>query len=135
MRMLRALLAAVALLQSATAATAGPCDDAMSQGDMNACFCGEREKADAQLNEAYQKLLKELAPEPLAVEKLRAAQRAWLAFRDAHLASLYPAEGDPRLVYGSVHPMCECMAETELVRARVAQLRRMLDPAEGDVCN
>lgn len=38
---------------------------------------------DARLNSAYQALLVRLRNDPVGREKLRAAQRAWLAYRDS----------------------------------------------------
>jgi uncharacterized protein YecT (DUF1311 family) len=44
----------------------------------------EMNEADAKLNAVYQKVLKSL-PDDAAREKLKAAQRAWVAWRDAEV--------------------------------------------------
>ena len=68
------------------------------------------------------------------IRKLREAQRAWLAFREAELAARYP-EQDKRLSYGSVYPMCRRQVLAELTGQQTAQLRQWLAGAEeGEVC-
>ncbi|HEX7761045.1 MAG TPA: lysozyme inhibitor LprI family protein [Caulobacteraceae bacterium] len=52
---------------------------------MNACTDAELKIQDAALNAAYRKAMKDLNPRQKA--KLQAAQRAWIAFRDAECAS------------------------------------------------
>ncbi|MDO8910353.1 MAG: lysozyme inhibitor LprI family protein [Phenylobacterium sp.] len=50
------------------------------------CIGDELKVQDARLNRNYAKAMKDLTPEQKA--KLRAAQRAWLAFKDADCRSL-----------------------------------------------
>jgi len=112
-----------------------PCSNALNQMDMNRCFCDEYHKSDAELNRVYQQLLAANQESPLKVEKLKAAQRAWISFRDAQMEAFYPTTGeDPRLTYGSVYQMCYCMAQQTLTEDRTQQLKHMLDAKEGDVC-
>jgi len=40
----------------------------------------------------------------LAAAKIRAAERAWTAYRDAYLAAAFPL-ADKQTVYGSIYPM------------------------------
>ena len=110
-----------------------PCSKAMTQASLNSCFCERAQKADAQLNDVYQQLLKKNASDTNFIEKLKISERAWVAFRDAQLEAIYP-DPDPRAAYGTVFTMCECMAREELTMDRVKQLRRMLKSVEGDVC-
>jgi uncharacterized protein YecT (DUF1311 family) len=98
--------------------------------------CSDYKKADAEMNSIYRKVLAENKKDRLFVQKMRAAQRAWVAFRDAHLESLYPAT-DKRAAYGSVHPMCHCMELQTLTDERAKVLKVWLDgvgESEGDVC-
>jgi uncharacterized protein YecT (DUF1311 family) len=105
-----------------------------TQAEMDREACGEYQKADAELNRVYQQVLGEYKADILFVEKLRVAQRAWLAYRDAQLGALYPAR-DPQRAYGSVHRMCRCQALTELTLERTEVLRRWVMGVEaGDVC-
>ena len=111
-----------------------PCSGAMTQMDLNRCYCTQYTKADEELNRVYQQVLDKNRDETRFVEKLKAAQRAWVSFRDAHMESLYPETDNPQAAYGSVYRMCYCMAETELTVERTKQLKNMLNPVEGDVC-
>jgi len=111
-----------------------PCANAQTQLEMNNCFCGQYQKADAELNRVYRQLLSTNAGDTVFTEKLKVAQRAWIAFRDAQLDAIYPATDNPRVTYGSVYPMCYCMAQQELTDERTKQLKRMLSSKEGDVC-
>ncbi len=61
-------------------------DAAQSTADFIQCAGAEFERQDAALNLAYRKAMEGLTPGQQ--EKLRAAQRAWIAFRDTHCRSL-----------------------------------------------
>lgn len=107
---------------------------AQTQGDLDADATADLTKADAELNQVYQQVLKEYADDPLVVTKLRAAQRAWIALRDAEIDATYPHAQEPGY-YGSVFPMCLATRKAELTRDRTRQLRRWLTGVqEGDVC-
>ncbi|HEV2761538.1 MAG TPA: lysozyme inhibitor LprI family protein [Pyrinomonadaceae bacterium] len=109
-------------------------DTAMTQQAMNLCASREFEQADAELNRVYKQLLAANKEDGLFAEKLTAAERAWVAFRDAHMESLYPQTDNPQAAYGSVYPMCFMRAKAGLTRERTKHLRAMLDAPEGDVC-
>ncbi|MGA9996568.1 MAG: lysozyme inhibitor LprI family protein [Pyrinomonadaceae bacterium] len=115
--------------------SAAPCANAMTQADMNRCFCTQYTKADEELNRVYQQVLATNRDEQKFIEKLKEAQRAWVSFRDAHMLSLYPETDDPQAAYGTVYRMCYCMNQTVLTVERTKQLKKMLNPVEGDVCN
>ena len=110
-----------------------PCQRAQTHFELNQCACDEYKKADADLNRVYQQLLSVKGREQQFAERLKIAQRAWIVFRDAQLESLYSAP-DPYVQYGSVYPMCYCLAQKELTVHRTQQLKQMLNPKEGDVC-
>ncbi|HWA63725.1 MAG TPA: lysozyme inhibitor LprI family protein [Caulobacteraceae bacterium] len=59
--------------------------DGQSTAGMIGCTDAELKLQDAALNAAYRKAMKDLTPGQKA--KLQAAQRAWIAFRDAECAS------------------------------------------------
>jgi uncharacterized protein YecT (DUF1311 family) len=102
----------------------GPCPDAMTQPDMNRCAAREFQKADAELNRVYRLLAQDAGPAARA--KLRAAQLAWIRFRDAHCD--YEAFGNKG---GSIYPMVYsfCLAEVTLERAK--QFGEILREAGG----
>lgn len=83
-------------------------------------------KADAALNAVYSDLTRLLSSP--SVQKLRASQRAWLAFRDAECALQGSAvEG------GSAKPMVVSQCMARLTEERVRQLRYYLNCEEGDL--
>lgn len=101
---------------------------------MNRDACDKYKKVDAKLNDIYRQILNDYREDKIFIEKLKAAQRAWLVFRDAHLASIYPA-ADARLQYGSVNPICQCIMLEGLTQERAKMLQQWIDGTmEGDVC-
>jgi uncharacterized protein YecT (DUF1311 family) len=109
-------------------------DSAKTQADLNHCADNDYASADKKLNEVYQQVLKQYATDSAFIAKLKVAQRAWLAFRDAELQALYPAENKPA-EYGSAWPMCRGQQLALLTEARVQELQRWLKGAkEGDAC-
>jgi uncharacterized protein YecT (DUF1311 family) len=134
--MKRVLIAACFFLAATFAfcqSTQSPCwKAAMAQSEMNHCADLDARQANADLNGVYGELLSKLKSDNSAIKKLRAAQRAWLAFKDARLQELYPAT-DKQAEYGSMYPMCYAQVATAMTKERTAQLRRMLedkDPCE-----
>jgi uncharacterized protein YecT (DUF1311 family) len=117
--------------QERTAAGNACFEKASSQIELNACASEAFKKADSELNLVYQQILKQYASDTGLVRRLRLAQEAWIKFRDAEMEALYPT-GDTG--QGSVSPMCKAMEMTRLTGERTAQLKRILDRKEGDVC-
>jgi len=106
--------------------TKSPCwKAATTQSEINRCADLDARKADSVLNHTYKQLVSNLKSDRNARAKLRTAERAWLAFRDAQLQALFPAE-DKQAEYGTMFPMCYAQAATAMTRARTAQLRKML---------
>jgi uncharacterized protein YecT (DUF1311 family) len=95
-------------------AAAGVC--AQDQQTMNRQAEAEFEKADAQLNHVYKKILADLDAE--SQTKLKAAQRAWLTFRDAEAE--FEADQDAR--GGSMYPMLYEGTRSRLTKARIKEL-------------
>jgi uncharacterized protein YecT (DUF1311 family) len=93
-----------------------PCKDPMTQFEMNLCSRRDYEKADAQLNKVYKKLMLELAGFTNDLRpKFQEAQSLWLKYRDANCdseASIY--EG------GSIRPTIyySCLASVTRERTR-----------------
>lgn len=110
------------------------CDKtAKTQADLNECASRDGASADEELKRTYQELLKKVASDPIAMKKVEASQQAWVTFREAQIAAVYPAE-DTR-EYGSVFPMCVSLLRSGLNRQRTKMLKEMMKkPAEGDMC-
>lgn len=83
-------------------------------------------KADAALNATYAQLMAKLSGR--SGQKLKLAQRAWIAFRDAECALQGSAvEG------GSAQPMVVATCMAGLTEQRVRELRAYLSCEEGDL--
>lgn len=91
---------------------------------MNACASDEASRADAQLNDVYRALLQKVA-DPSCVAKIKAAERAWIAYRDALIDAMYPAE-DKQVEYGSVYLMEVALLRAELTRLQIDALQDLL---------
>jgi uncharacterized protein YecT (DUF1311 family) len=93
------------------------CNHAVAQLDMNICADKDYRKADGALNATYAATMKGL-DKPTA-DKLRAAQREWIKFRDAECVYLNAKnEG------GSIYPMVYSGCLTRLTKIRTQQLRQ-----------
>ncbi|HSF24070.1 MAG TPA: lysozyme inhibitor LprI family protein [Blastocatellia bacterium] len=122
-------LSAIAIVFSSAAALA------QTQTDSNEDSCATFKQADALLNKSYNQVLSEYRKNAAFIRKLRVAQRAWIAYRDAQIEALYPAT-DKRAEYGSVYPMCRCSALAALTTQRADELKKWVDGLEeGDVCS
>ncbi|MBC8128528.1 MAG: DUF1311 domain-containing protein [Gloeobacteraceae cyanobacterium ES-bin-144] len=94
--------------------------DAQSQPQLNAEEYARFEKADANLNKVYGQLLAKLDAEGKA--KLKVAQRAWVAFRDAQ------AEMDADIMRGgSAAALLQAGSLRTNTERRIADLKQLLN--------
>jgi uncharacterized protein YecT (DUF1311 family) len=127
---IRRLLAFVAL----AAALAHPVA-AQTQLEMNERARREFEDADGRLNRLYKQILGEYRQDAAFARQLRVAQRAWVAFRDAHVKAIFP-KPNPSAKYGTVYPLCRFQILTELTNARSEQLEGWAKGVdETDTCS
>jgi len=98
---------------------------AQSQNEMTQQAWAEFEKADKELNEVYQKVLKSMEDD-IAKQKLIAAQKAWIKFRDAQAEVDADSERG-----GSLANQILAESETEMTKARTAQLKKYLADQTG----
>ena len=96
-----------------------PCPGEHTQFELNRCAARARDKADAELNKVYRELLKDAGTTERA--KLRAAQLAWIKFRDTHCD--YESVGNKG---GSIYPMVMSFCLARVTGARVKQLQEIL---------
>jgi uncharacterized protein YecT (DUF1311 family) len=98
-----------------------PTAHGQSQSEMNRQAEADFVSADAALNKAYQKLVTKLDEQSVA--KLKTAQRAWIAFRDAQaaLAADVAARG------GSMAPMIYAGTRATLTKVRTKDLEKLLE--------
>ena len=103
------------------------CDNPITQQDMNRCAARAANEADADLNLIYPQVVAHFeqldrdSDTQEGVRRLRAAQRAWVAFRAAECALTgYEALG------GTLEPLLVSGCQAELTKSRAAKLRQML---------
>ena len=92
-----------------------PCADAQTQLALTECADRQYREADAALNSAYRPLLAAL-DDPHR-ERLKAAQRAWIAFRDAECRLAASVA-----LGGSMEPQLELACRKDMTEARVKEL-------------
>ena len=100
-------------------------DKANTQSEMTACASDEAARVDAKLKTTYRALLARVTSQPEALAKIKAAERAWIAYRDAYIEASYPAE-DKATEYGSIYPLDVNLLRAKLTRRQVAALEDML---------
>ena len=100
-------------------------EKAKSQAEMNACANEEAVRVDAELNDVYRKLLSKAESQTEAVAKIKAAERAWIAYRDAYIEAMYPAK-DKQAEYGSIYPMEVDLLHAKLTQQQVTALKELL---------
>lgn len=106
---------------------------AQSQGGMNEDAKKDYQKADAELNDVYKKVISEYNSDTAFITNLKNAQRLWLKLRDADMLAKYPNRGEG--YYGSAQPVCWYSYLTQLTKERINKLRTWLTGIEeGDVC-
>jgi uncharacterized protein YecT (DUF1311 family) len=103
------------------------CNHDGNQLELNACARDDFTKADDELNQTYQALVKKEGTDKLFINKLRLAQKAWLSFRDADLEARFAcAEDKVGICWGSMYPMLFLFRKAELTRERTKHLQQIL---------
>jgi uncharacterized protein YecT (DUF1311 family) len=98
---------------------------ASDQTSMNSCEDAEFRRADSELNGVYQLLLSKATQIPSATVKIKAAERAWILYRDAYMEALFPAD-DKQGAYGTRYPMDFAAFKTGLTREHAKALRELI---------
>ena len=95
----------------------GHCGDAGTQDVMNACFAMEFKNADREMDLAYAAIVKRL--EKPDQQRVTAAQRAWLKYRDLHCQTV----GSLQAGGGSLEPTEVFSCKADLTKARTKEIR------------
>jgi uncharacterized protein YecT (DUF1311 family) len=96
------------------------CGKFTTQMDLNKCAVDNLKSADKALNEAYQALTAKQV-EAASKQRLKAAQRAWIAFRDRECAfEVGPQEGG-----GTIWPMENSGCLEEITATRIRTLKQL----------
>jgi uncharacterized protein YecT (DUF1311 family) len=101
----------------------------LNQFQLDQCAGQDFTKSDVKLNTLYRDLLKRYDADNAT--KLKTAERAWLAYRDAECD--YETNSTAG---GTINPMMDTMCRTEKTNARIKDLDTQLRCPEGDLsCN
>ncbi|MCK6544202.1 DUF1311 domain-containing protein [bacterium] len=101
----------------------------------------EYTKVDKELNEVYAQIIDRYKSDSVFIQKLKLAQRQWIASRDADMLMLFPyKENDAQRNYGSIFPVCYSLNVTSLTKERIKFLRRWIETIDDgvspiEVCN
>jgi uncharacterized protein YecT (DUF1311 family) len=124
------LLVAVSLIAGATASIAQAaegCDaPGLSQGEVNDCYGNAYKMADAELNVLYRQITARLRDDEATTTLLVAAQRAWVAFRDAE-CDFSASEVSGSSAYGMIAAICL----DKLTGKRIDDFKNYLNCQEG----
>ena len=121
-----AAMAFCAMLAAAAGARAAECPD-QTQSGLDACADAAYREADAALNGAYREIMRRLKGDADAARLLAAAEKAWIAYRDAECAFASSAEAG-----GSIYPMVVSICLEGVTKERTRELGAFLQCAEGD---
>lgn len=106
---------------------------AQSQAGMNEDAKKDYQKADAELNDVYKKVISEYSKDSVFIKNFKNAQKLWVKLRDADMLAKYPAREEG--YYGSAQPLCWYSYLTQLTKERTDKIKIWLTGIEeGDVC-
>ena len=88
-------------------------------GDATAQLLAATEEMEGVLQNILVRILADPAEHPEQAFKFSEAQKAWVAYRDAHIAAIYPEEGE----HGPVAELTKASIRADLTRQRTRQLR------------
>jgi uncharacterized protein YecT (DUF1311 family) len=120
-------LVTAAFLLTASAGPALAACPGQNQRELDSCAGNAAVAADAKLNATYQTITGRLKANNAVRTKLVAAERAWIAFRDAECA--FAASG---VEGGTIQPMIVAECRAALAQQRQDQLAVYLNCQEGD---
>lgn len=104
-----------------------------TQTEMNGAVSGTLVKADKELNDTYNEILRQYKSDASFIKNLKKSQKLWIKFRDAEMKVKYPKREAG--FYGSMQPLCYTNYMAELTRKRTKELKDWLKGAEeGDTC-
>ena len=103
-------------------------DKANTTHDMHVCAAEEAKRVEARLDQDYRKILSlaektaEREHTAMTLKKVKAAQAAWVIYRDAFIDAMFPLP-DKQLEYGTMDPVEAAMARTALTLRQIEALK------------
>ena len=83
------------------------------------------------MNAVYAKVLLHAGTQTGGVQKVKAAQAAWIAYRNAVIAAAFPA-ANKQQQYGSMYPMRVNLLYASLTTQHIADLNLLLNELSGE---
>jgi len=122
-----------AILFTTNAFADGPkCNPDGTQSEMNVCAGDDYAVADKKLNKTWKALMTKEKANKAYVKSLRKAQKAWIIFRDLEVAAMFACDGeDIRVCWGSMYPLLQQTAMTEITVARTKRLQQFIDKGQN----
>lgn len=106
-------------------------DKANTQHQLHVCASEEAGRRERERQSLLQRVLKAVDGDALAIRKVDAAEKAWLAYRAAFIEAMYPAD-DKQAEYGSRHPMDVNLLYASLTISHLVDLEGLLEQVGGD---
>lgn len=117
----------VALAATTGARAVNDCSNASNQAAMTECADTALIASDAELNALYKQIQGRLKNDQDTMKLLVAAQRAWVAFRDAECE--FSSSG---VAQGSIYPMTVLQCRDGVTQLRIKDFQNYLKCDEGD---
>lgn len=133
MKKMVCLILALMLSTSVVEAVGVKCNHDGNQMEMNQCAADDYAAADKKLNATWKKLMEKFKNDKTAIAKLKAAQKAWIAFRDAEVDAMFACdEGDVSVCWGSMYPMLFNGELQSMTETRTERLQKYIDQGLGE---
>jgi uncharacterized protein YecT (DUF1311 family) len=104
-----------------------------TQMEMNQQAGDQDKRADKRLTAVYRQILKTYSSDTLFTKNLKAAQKAWLRYRDYQIHARFPHY--PGAYYGSMLSMCVSEYAMKLTEDRIGELEEWLIGEEEGGCS
>lgn len=132
---MKSLCAIVLLLCSSSTYAANnsafTCNPAGNQAELNQCALEDYQAADKKLNNTWKALMAKFKADKTATSKLKAAQKAWIVFRDTEIEAMFACDNQAMNCWGSMEPMLRYGELTALTQARTERLQKYIDQGLG----
>ncbi|WP_202908576.1 lysozyme inhibitor LprI family protein [Labrys sp. WJW] len=127
--LIRTTLMGLAVVSAAGPAfAAGDCANAADEAALNQCAGKSLKASDGELNTLYKQIQKRLNDDADKTKLLVAAQRAWVAFRDAECN--FSSAG---VTGGTLYPLAVTQCRDGLTKDRIKTFKTYLNCTEGDL--
>lgn len=132
-----AIISTTLLLLSVTTAAAFAkdqpvkCNPNGNQMELGQCAADDYAAADKKLNDTWKKLMDKFSTDKTATAKLKTAQKAWIAFRDAEVEAQFACDDKSGNCWGSMEGMLRSGVLKELTDARTERLQKYIDDGLG----